>query len=137
MVTLRKPTDDAHDAQMQGFSVYSSECPARAVLDHVGDKWALLILRRLAEGPRRFNALRRDIAGISQKVLSQVLKRLERDGLLTRTVTPSVPVSVEYALTVMGETLTERVCPVLRWAEENMPAILRAQDLYDAKQAAA
>nr|WP_324829216.1 helix-turn-helix domain-containing protein [Qipengyuania sp. Z2] len=135
-MTNRKPADNPFGEE-QGFDVYSDSCPARLVLDHLGDKWALLILHRLAFGPRRFNALRRDISGISQKVLSQVLKRLERDGLLTRTVTPTVPVTVEYALTQMGAQLTERVCPLLRWAEDNMPAILGAQDAYDVKQAAA
>ena len=78
------------------YDVYQSECPARAVLDHVGDKWALLVLHRLSEGPVRFNALRRDIHGLSQKVLSQVLKRLERDGLVSRTVIATVPVTVEF-----------------------------------------
>lgn len=133
MVTLEKPArhDTTHEPL---FDVYSTSCPARLVLDHLGDKWALLILHRLGTGPRRFNALRRDIEGVSQKVLSQVLKRLERDGLLTRTVTPTVPVTVEYALTGMGAELTARVCPLLRWAEDNMPAILAAQEVYDRNQ---
>ncbi|HEX4847445.1 MAG TPA: helix-turn-helix domain-containing protein [Novosphingobium sp.] len=115
------------------YDVYQSECPARAVLDHVGDKWALLVLHRLSEGPVRFNALRRDIHGLSQKVLSQVLKRLERDGLVSRTVIATVPVTVEYALTGLGECLTANVGPLLRWAEANMEAIKAAQTAYDAR----
>jgi DNA-binding HxlR family transcriptional regulator len=119
------------------YDVYDSGCPARAVLDHVGDKWALLVLNRLGEGPVRFNALRRDIHGLSQKVLSQVLKRLERDGLITREVFPTVPVTVEYALTGLGECLTANIGPLLRWAEANMEQIKTAQQAYDARMAEA
>lgn len=115
------------------YDVYSAECPARGVLDHVGDKWALLVLHRLADGPVRFNALRRDIHGLSQKVLSQVLKRLERDGLIARTAYATVPVTVEYALTGLGQCLTANVGPLLRWAEQNMEQIRAAQDAYDAR----
>lgn len=113
------------------YDVYDSECPARAVLDHVGDKWALLVLNRLGQGPVRFNALRRDIHGLSQKVLSQVLKRLERDGLIGREVFPTVPVTVEYSLTRMGECLNANVGPLLKWAEANMDQIRAAQAAYD------
>lgn len=119
------------------YDVYSAECPARAVLDHVGDKWALLVLHRLSQGATRFNALRRDIHGLSQKVLSQVLKRLERDGLISRQVFPTVPVTVEYALTGIGECLTANVGPLLRWAEANMDQIRTAQAEYDARMAEA
>lgn len=107
------------------------------MLDHLGDKWALLVLDRLRDGPVRFNTIRRDISGITQKVLSQVLKRLERDGMLIRTAYPTVPVTVEYALTPIGETLKERVGPLLHWAEENMLAIRDAQVSYDHLLAAA
>ena len=120
-----------------GYDVYDSACPARAVLDHVGDKWALLVLHRLGQGPTRFNALRREVSGLSQKVLSQVLKRLERDGLITRTVFPTVPVTVEYALTGMGECLGANVAPLLRWAEANMDQIRAAQESYDGRLAEA
>lgn len=119
------------------YDVYSSDCPARAVLDHVGDKWALLVLHRLTDGPVRFNALRRDIHGLSQKVLSQVLKRLERDGLVSRAAYPTVPVTVEYALTGLGACLTAKVGPLLLWAETNMDQIRSAQDLFDARLSAA
>lgn len=119
------------------YDVYSADCPARAVLDHVGDKWALLVLHRLAQGAARFNALRRDIPGLSQKVMSQVLKRLERDGLISRTAFATVPVTVEYALTGLGECLTANVGPLLRWAEANMDAIRTAQDAYDERIAEA
>ncbi len=128
MVTLKKPPLMTDCAQ---FNVYNQGCPARLVLDHLGDKWALLILDRLRHGPVRFNAIRRDITGISQKVLSQVLKRLERDGIIARTAYPTVPVTVEYALTGLGDTLTAQVGPLLHWAEDNMPQIRAAQSAYD------
>lgn len=133
MVTLRKPPIQADAA---AYDVFNDGCPARAVLDHIGDKWALLILDRLHGGPMRFNALRRDIRSVSQKMLSQVLKRLERDGLISRTVFPTVPVTVEYALTELGDTLTEKVGVLLHWAEANMTAINAAQATYDARMAA-
>ena len=131
MVTLEKL---ASSGDCSGFDVYNDGCPARLVLDHLGDKWALLVLGRLCEGPTRFNAIRRDIRGISQKVLSQVLKRLERDGMVQRTAYPTVPVTVEYALTDLGKTLKERVHPLLHWAEQHMPAIRQAQAAYDARE---
>lgn len=114
------------------YDVYEDRCPTRMVLDRIADKWAVLILDRLEDGPVRFNAIRREIRGISQKVLSQTLKKLERDGLVTRTVYPTVPVTVEYALTPLGRTLTETVSALAHWAEHNMDAVLAAQATYDA-----
>ncbi len=125
---------DGGTAKQSPYDVYRDQCPTREVLSRLGDKWALLILGRLEGSPTRFNALRRDVNGISQKVLSQTLKRLERDGLISRTATPTVPVTVEYALTPLGETLTETVALLARWAENNMDAILSAQKDYDARQ---
>jgi DNA-binding HxlR family transcriptional regulator len=116
----------------QPYDVYEARCPTRMVLDRIADKWALLILDRLQGAPVRFNHLRRDIKGISQKVLSQTLKKLERDGLISRTVYPTVPVTVEYALTPLGRTLTETVAALAHWAEANMDAVLAAQAAYDA-----
>jgi DNA-binding HxlR family transcriptional regulator len=113
------------------YDIYSDQCPTRAVLDRIADKWALLILDRLGEGTARFNALKRDIEGISQKVLSQTLKLLERDGLISRTAYPTVPVTVEYALTPLGENLTEAVAAFAHWAESNMDQIRKAQTAYD------
>ena len=113
------------------YDVYESECPTRMVLSRLADKWALLILDRLQQGPVRFNQLRRDIKGVSQKVLSQTLKKLERDGLLHREAFPTVPVTVEYSLTDLGTTLNESVAALAHWAEKNMDAVLVAQDTYD------
>jgi len=115
----------------RAYDVYEDRCPTRQVLDRLADKWSLLILDRLGARPVRFNHLRRDIKGVSQKVLSQTLKKLERDGLVTRTVFPTVPVTVEYALTPLGNTLTETVAALAHWAERNMNAVLDAQKAYD------
>lgn len=118
------------------YDVYSDRCPTRAVLDRIADKWALLILDRLGEGTARFNALKREIEGISQKVLSQTLKLLERDGLISRTAYPTVPVTVEYALTPLGENLAEAVAAFAHWAESNMDQIRKAQAAYDRRERA-
>ena len=114
------------------YDVYEDRCPTRLVLDRIADKWAVLILDHLIDGPMRFNHIRRDIKGISQKVLSQTLKKLERDGLVSRAVFATVPVTVEYALTPLGRTLTETVAALAHWAERNMDAVLSAQRTYDA-----
>ena len=121
-----RPADPAYD-------VYENRCPTRLVLDRLADKWALLVLDRLRGEPVRFNGLRRDIKGVSQKVLSQTLKALERDGLVTRSVFPTVPVTVEYAMTPLGRTLTETVAALAHWAERNMDEVLAAQAAYDAR----
>ena len=81
---------------------YAAGCPTRMLLDRIGDKWTVLVLGLVCDRPRRFNALRRDIEGLTQKMLSQTLKAMERDGLITRTVLPTAPVSVEYAVTPLG-----------------------------------
>ncbi|MGB0670345.1 MAG: winged helix-turn-helix transcriptional regulator [Rhodospirillales bacterium] len=101
------------------------------VLDRLADKWALLIFDRLDAGPRRFNQLRREVDGVSQKVLSQTLKKLERDGLVAREVFATVPVTVEYSLTPLGRNLTTVVSAFTHWAEANMDAVLAAQAAYD------
>lgn len=113
------------------YDVYEAACPTRMVLDRLAGKWSMLILDRLQDGPVRFNHLRRDIKGISQKVLSQTLKKLERDGLIARAVFASVPVTVEYSLTPLGTTLNETVHALAHWAERNMDAVAEAQMAYD------
>jgi DNA-binding HxlR family transcriptional regulator len=119
------------------YNVYAQHCPARLVLDRLADKWALLVLGSLSEGDLRFNQLARGIEGISQKVLSQTLKKLERDGLVARTVFATAPVTVEYSLTKLGHTLSETIEHLSHWAETNMATIVKAQKLYDTKLAAA
>lgn len=116
---------------MPPYNIYEDQCPARQVLDRLADKWALLVLDRLQKEPVRFNQLHRDIKGISQKVLSQTLKKLERDGLLSRCVFATVPVTVEYALTDLGQSLVQTVNTFAHWAELHMDAVLLAQARYD------
>lgn len=115
---------------------YSADCPTRQILDRVGDKWAVLILLLLRHEALRFNQLRRGIEGISQKMLSQVLKSLERDGLVKRRAIATVPVTVEYSITPLGKTLAAAVDPLRDWAETNLKDVLAAQRRYDAQQQA-
>lgn len=112
---------------------YAANCPTRLVLDRVADKWTVLILGLLGDGPVRFNRLRREIEGLSQKVLAQTLRKLERDGLIGRTAYPTVPVTVEYALTPLGRTLAAAVEPLRLWAEIHIAAVVEAQQAYDAR----
>ncbi|MEH6412479.1 winged helix-turn-helix transcriptional regulator [Pseudomonas sp. CGJS7] len=113
------------------WNPYASECPTRFILQRVADKWAMLILGLLHDRTWRFNELLRQIEGISQKVLSQTLKRLERDGLILRTPIDTVPTSVEYSLTNLGATLADAVAVTIAWAEKNAAAVLQAQSNYD------
>jgi DNA-binding HxlR family transcriptional regulator len=119
------------------YDVYARGCPARLVLDRLADKWALLVIGRLQRGTLRFNQLRREVDGVSQKVLSQTLKKLERDGLIARVAQATVPVTVEYSLSELGRTLGETIAHLSHWAESNMPAILAAQAHYDERNPAA
>jgi len=114
---------------------YAATCPTRLALDRIADKWTVLILGRLAEKPMRFNRLRREIEGMTQKTLAATLRSLERDGLVTRTVTPTVPISVEYAINPLGLTLAEAVGALRLWAERHIGAVLDAQGRYDERGA--
>ena len=117
------PVSDAH---------FASACRAVApVLARVGDKWSVLIVRTLGAGPRRFNGLKRDIGGISQRMLSLTLRGLERDGLVTRTVYPTVPPRVDYALTGLGRSLWGPVEALGVWAQRHHEDIQAAQRRYD------
>ena len=119
---------------MKTANAYSADCPTRQILDRVGDKWAVLILLLLRQEPVRFNRLRRAIEGISQKMLSQVLKSLERDGLVRRRAIANVPVTVEYSITPLGQTLAAAVDPLRDWAERNLKEVLAAQRRYDGQR---
>jgi DNA-binding HxlR family transcriptional regulator len=101
------------------------------VLARVGDKWSMQIVMSLAAGPKRFNALRREIDGISQRMLTRTLRNLERDGLVSRTVTPSVPPRVDYALTPLGESLRRPVGLLGDWAVTYREAIADARERFD------
>lgn len=101
------------------------------VLQRIGDKWSMLIVSKLSEGTMRFSELRRAIPSISQRMLTLSLRGLERDGLVMRTVTPSIPPRVDYELTPLGESLRIPICALSDWAIENIGAIHSAQALYD------
>ncbi|WP_420479388.1 winged helix-turn-helix transcriptional regulator [Brevundimonas sp. FT23028] len=113
--------------------VYAAECPTRQLLDRIADKWTTLLLTTLAGGPMRFNALKRRIGGVSQKMLSQTLRQLERDGLATRHVEPTVPVSVTYEITPLGRTLVAALGPMIEWAETRMSEVDAARKVYDGR----
>ena len=111
-----------------------SECPIREILDRIGDKWSLLIVMQLSQGSLRFSQLRKLVEGISQRMLTLTLRQLERDGLVRRTVTPTVPPRVDYDLTPLGLTLLPSVTALSEWADENRDHILSARVDYDAGQ---
>jgi DNA-binding HxlR family transcriptional regulator len=119
-------------ADKAAYDVFLAKCPSRQLLDRLCDKWVALTLVALEDGPQRYSQLARTIAGVSQKMLTQTLRTLERDGLLTRTVTPSVPVTVTYELTDLGHSL-QGVLELLKdWAQDHMELVLTARDEYDA-----
>jgi DNA-binding HxlR family transcriptional regulator len=106
------------------------------ILARVGDKWSILVVSRLGEGPLRFNELRRSIGGISQRMLTLTLRGLERDGLVTRTVFPTIPPRVDYALTPLGRDLLDPVATLGAWAIRNQAKIARAREQFDGNCAA-
>ena len=114
--------------------VNDDNCPIRNVIAHIGDKWSILILFALVDGADRFNSLKKRISGISQRMLTQTLRDLERDGYLTRTVYPEVPVRVEYTLTPLGQGLVKPLYQLLQWADGNHDAIRTARNDYDQQQ---
>ena len=110
---------------------YHAGCATRRILDRIGDRWTVLIIGVLGEGDARFSELRRRIEGVSQKMLTQTLRGLERDGLVRRTVYPQVPVRVEYALTDAGRTLLEPLRALQQWSIEHLGDVSASQDAYD------
>lgn len=108
------------------------KCPVRNVLDRVGDKWSLLILIALSHQPRRFAALQREVGDISKRMLTQSLRMLERDGLVSRQVFPTKPPSVEYSLTALGESALPPIAGLVAWAATAHDAIRDARSSYDA-----
>lgn len=101
------------------------------ILNRIGDKWSVQIVGRLSHGTMRFSELRRAIEGISQRMLTLTLRNLERDGLVTRTIHPTVPPRVDYALTPLGETLTGPIEALWAWAEAHRDAVARARAAFD------
>jgi len=120
-----------HAAEKVDYDALMAQCPSRQLLDRISDKWVPLVMVALSAGPQRYSQLARTIAGVSQKMLTQTLRTLERDGLLTRTVTPSVPVTVTYELTELGRSLHDVLAGLKAWAETHMESVLAARASYD------
>ncbi|WP_433890326.1 winged helix-turn-helix transcriptional regulator [Streptomyces sp. CA-111067] len=116
-----------------GADAYLRNCPSRTVLDVLGSKWTVLIVPSLTSGPMRFGELRRRLDGITQKSLTQALRHLERDGLVTRTVYPTIPPRVDYALTPLGEEASALLESLRAWAEDHMTDILTARTAYESR----
>ncbi|UFS60586.1 winged helix-turn-helix transcriptional regulator [Subtercola endophyticus] len=115
---------------------YTRDCPTRQVLDRIGDRWTVLIVGSLSGGTLRFSEIRKTVYGISQKMLTQTLRGLERDGLVTRTIYPQIPPKVEYQLTPAGATLVPLLGSLQEWAKEHMSVIIDARNEYDQSESA-
>jgi DNA-binding HxlR family transcriptional regulator len=118
------------------WDAMKAACPTRQVIARIADKWAMLVITALdGEEALRFSELRRRIEGVSQKMLTQTLRALERDGLVSRTVYPTVPVTVEYRLTPLGQSLTDAIDAIRDWAYGHMSEIELARDAFDGRAA--
>lgn len=125
MVTIQLASADGH------YDVMAHACPTRQVVSRIGDKWTLLVLFSLSQGTQRFSTLRNAVEGISQKMLTQTLRNLERDGIVSRRVYPVIPPKVEYSLTALGDSLARVIDTVRTWAYEHMDEIDAARSEYD------
>ena len=112
------------------------DCEVRQILDRIADKWSLLVIALLEDRMMRFNELRREVDGISQRMLTVTLRHLERDGLVCRTVYAEVPPRVEYCLSPLGKTLLGTIQSLVDWTEEHQSEIARARAEFDARQGA-
>jgi DNA-binding HxlR family transcriptional regulator len=119
--------------QTERYDVMRAGCPARQVLDRIADKWTVLVVLALAAGPLRFSRLRAKVEGVSQKMLTQTLRGLERDGMVNRTAYPTVPVTVEYELTLLGRSLVDVVVGLRRWSHAHIDNIDQARRRFDAR----
>ncbi|WP_433791355.1 winged helix-turn-helix transcriptional regulator [Actinoplanes sp. CA-252034] len=119
------------DQAKRDYDAFLDLCPTRELLSRLTDKWVALVIPALADGPQRHSELAHRIAGVSQKMLTQTLRTLERDGLVTRTVTASVPVRVDYELTPLGHGLFPVMLAIKAWAEKNMDRVAEARRRFD------
>ena len=110
---------------------FSSECPSRVLFDQIADKWSMMVLAVLDDGPLRFNAVKRQLEGVTQKALTQCLRRLERNGLVARRVIPISPVAVEYEITPLGRTLQPPFKALYGWTMAHMPEVEAARRVFD------
>jgi DNA-binding HxlR family transcriptional regulator len=130
-----RTADEVRRRRALAYDAYLRDCPARKLLERISDKWVSLVMSALAERPMRYSELSRLIAGVSQKMLTQTLRTLERDGLIARTVTPSVPVRVDYELTPLGVELQPVMRAIKDWAERYIEDVEEARSAYDARAA--
>ncbi|WP_151479582.1 winged helix-turn-helix transcriptional regulator [Streptomyces albicerus] len=114
------------------YDAFLKGCPTNQLLARISDKWVSLVVSALAERPMRYSDIGRKIAGVSPKMLTQTLRSLERDGIVSRTVTPSVPVRVDYELTPLGVNLSRLLMAVKDWAELHIEEVFEAREQYDA-----
>jgi DNA-binding HxlR family transcriptional regulator len=121
------------EAARAEYDAFLAACPSRRVLDRISDKWVTLVLVALASGPLRYSDLCRVIAGVSQKMLTQTLPTLERDGLVSRTLTSAVPARVDYALTPLGESLMPALSAIKVWSEAHIDEIEASRAAYDSR----
>ena len=119
------------DAGIVHADPFDPRCPSRRVIDRIGDRWSVLVILVLADGTKRYGDLARTIGGVSQKMLTQTLRGLERDGLVNRTVYAEVPPRVEYDLTALGRSLLGPVQDLTAWATEHMGEVVKARAGYD------
>ena len=111
--------------------IFNANCPTQQVLDTIANKWSVIVVYSLSFGTKRHSELQRQISGVSQKMLTQTLRNLERDGLVVRKVYPVVPPKVEYSLTPLGETLIEPLGTICQWAETHIDEMQAARERYD------
>ncbi len=109
---------------------HATLCPVRDVLDRIGDRWSYLVLLNLSDGTLRFSELKRAIGDISQRMLAQTLRILEQDGFITRKIYPSVPPKVEYTLSPMGQSLLQKITPLVEWADKHHGQVRKARKAY-------
>lgn len=110
---------------------FSSDCPSRALFDQIADKWSMMVLAVLDDGPHRFNAIKRRLEGVTQKALTQSLRRLERNGLVSRQVISFSPVAVQYEITTLGQTLQQPFRELHKWTLEKLPDVEAARLKFD------
>ncbi|RKS79186.1 HxlR family transcriptional regulator [Actinomadura pelletieri DSM 43383] len=121
------------EKEKEAFGAFMEACPLNQFLGIVGRQWTTMVLTELARGPRRYAEVSRAMPGVSAKMLTQTLRSLERDGFVVRTVTPAVPVQVEYALTSLGERVIPLIQSMLHWANNHMSDVHTAREHYDAR----
>ncbi len=121
-------------SEVQAPNVNRADCPSRAVLEHVTSRWGVLVLAALRERSHRFSELRREVGGVSEKMLAQTLQTLERDGFVHRDAKPVIPPRVDYSLTPLGREVADQVWTLTRWVEAKLDDVFAARETYDSRR---